>query len=71
MTGWHNMKVVINVNDKRWKKYNIDFERIAKMAAGNAGRNSEISVILTNDREIHKLNKQYRGFDKPTNVLSF
>lgn len=65
------MKVVINVNDKRWKKYHIDFERIAKMAAGNAGRNSEISLVLTNDREIHKLNKQYRGFDKATNVLSF
>lgn len=31
----------------------------------------ELSILLTNDVEIQQLNKQYRGFDKPTNVLSF
>ena len=31
----------------------------------------EISVRLTSDGEVHGLNKQYRGKDKPTNVLSF
>lgn len=31
----------------------------------------EISVRLTSDDEVHKLNRQYRGKDKPTNVLSF
>jgi probable rRNA maturation factor len=31
----------------------------------------EISVRLTSDDEIHTLNRQYRGKDKPTNVLSF
>ena len=31
----------------------------------------EISVRLTTDDEVHTLNKQYRGKDKPTNVLSF
>ena len=31
----------------------------------------EISVRLTTDDEVHALNKQYRGKDKPTNVLSF
>ena len=31
----------------------------------------EISVVLANDKFVHKLNKQYRGKDKPTNVLSF
>ncbi len=30
-----------------------------------------ISVILVTDEEIHELNKQYRGMDKPTDVLSF
>ncbi len=65
------MKIVVNYNDNRWKKYKIDFNKIANAAAVGAGKNAEASIILTNDAEIHKLNKQYRGFDKPTNVLSF
>jgi probable rRNA maturation factor len=32
---------------------------------------SEISVILSDDEHIRELNKQHRGMDKPTNVLSF
>ena len=31
----------------------------------------EISVRLTSDEEVHVLNRQYRGKDAPTNVLSF
>ncbi|MBC8228769.1 rRNA maturation RNase YbeY [bacterium] len=31
----------------------------------------EVSVLLTDDREIQRLNKQYRGIDKPTDVLAF
>jgi probable rRNA maturation factor len=31
----------------------------------------EISVRLTSDEEVHTLNRQYRGKDRPTNVLSF
>jgi len=31
----------------------------------------ELSVRLTSDEEVHGLNAQYRGKDKPTNVLSF
>lgn len=33
--------------------------------------NTEVSVTLTNDAYIHELNKQYRGKDRPTDVLSF
>ena len=32
---------------------------------------AEISVFLINDARIKELNKEYRGIDKPTNVLSF
>ena len=31
----------------------------------------EVSVLLTNDARIHELNRDYRGYDKPTDVLSF
>ena len=33
--------------------------------------NQELSVLLTNDRKIRTLNKQYRGQDRATDVLSF
>ena len=32
---------------------------------------AEISVKLTNDDEVHALNREWRGKDTPTNVLSF
>jgi len=31
----------------------------------------EISIYLTMDQEVQQLNKKFRGYDKPTNVLSF
>jgi probable rRNA maturation factor len=33
--------------------------------------NAEIAVMLTDDATIRTLNKDFRGIDKPTNVLSF
>lgn len=31
----------------------------------------EVSILLTDDHEIQDLNRAYRGFDKPTDVLAF
>lgn len=31
----------------------------------------ELSVVLTDDKTIHRLNKDYRDKDKPTDVLAF
>jgi probable rRNA maturation factor len=31
----------------------------------------ELSIVLTSDAEQQKLNRTWRGIDKPTNVLSF
>ena len=33
--------------------------------------NSELSITLTDDKNIHALNKKYRGIDRATDVLSF
>jgi probable rRNA maturation factor len=31
----------------------------------------ELSITLSDDAQVHELNRDYRGKDKPTNVLSF
>lgn len=46
--------------------------RLAEQMLGKLGlRDSELSVLLCNDRVIHRLNLEHRGKDKPTDVLSF
>lgn len=31
----------------------------------------EVSIVITNDTQLHELNLLYRGVDRPTDVLSF
>lgn len=73
----------ILINDKNWCKENAKIEFFIKnlikmvvpeLKINNLLQNSveiEISIVLTNDKEIQNLNKEYRQKDKPTNVLSF
>jgi probable rRNA maturation factor len=35
------------------------------------GGNVEIGVSIIGDRKMHQINKQYRGIDSSTNILSF
>ena len=65
------MKAYIDIHDKRWNKYKIDFQKIVLAVVGKKYPQGEVSIILTNDSEIHQINREYRGMDKPTNVLSF
>ena len=65
------MKVFVDVHDKRWKKYKIDFEKIVNEIDLPKYKKSEVSIVLVDDAEIHALNCEYRGKDAPTNVLSF
>lgn len=50
-------------------------ERVAKATApvepGLANPRLSVSVLFTTDAEVHALNREWRGRDKPTNVLSF
>ena len=53
-----------------------EIEEIVRHAAEVTGplygvENGEVSITLTNNEYIHELNNQYRGLDRPTDVLSF
>jgi len=43
----------------------------AKVAPELANPRLSASLLFTSDAEIHQLNREWRGRDKPTNVLSF
>jgi probable rRNA maturation factor len=73
----------INIDaDEEWDS-STDWARLAEAAARaaiaesafpelmQAARPVELSVVLTTDEEVRGLNAEWRGKDKPTNVLSF
>ena len=74
--------VVLSLDDTHWKdafpELNARLEAAA-VAAFHAGKKPafvarqlfEISLVLTNDKTIKRLNNDYRHKAKPTNVLSF
>ncbi len=41
------------------------------LAETGVEQDTEISLLLTDDKGIHVLNQQWRGVDRPTDVLSF
>lgn len=67
----------IIIEDTRWTEILPDAEALArevinlaieKLDNPNPG---EASLVLSNNAEVQILNRDYRGKDKPTNVLSF
>jgi probable rRNA maturation factor len=46
-------------------------ERCLQAAAEREEVSGEVVVTLVNNERIHELNREYRGVDRPTDVLSF
>ncbi len=76
-----NHKIEISVQDPQWETmgdiHNIVMS-VAKTTLTSAilpkiafNRNLEASIVLANDDLVQVLNREYRGKDKPTNVLTF
>ncbi len=45
--------------------------KAARMAAKYEKKSGSVSLLMTDDENIHQLNREFRQVDKPTDVLSF
>ncbi|MFN3827413.1 MAG: rRNA maturation RNase YbeY [Micavibrio sp.] len=66
--GWEHLPIPIEAFSREVINLTLS---MADLPAELSGRETEICLVLTDDKEIHTLNRDYRGMDKPTNVLSF
>ena len=72
----NDIEIDISIRDTRWDAV-ADLQVLAQRALAAARVQycprpfSEISLLFTDNAQIQDLNSQYRGQNKPTNVLSF
>lgn len=75
-------EIDVSVQEPEWEAAHLELEDVARHAILQTlrmaplpeeieGRTVEVSVVLANDDLLRILNREYRGKDKPTNVLSF
>lgn len=69
------MTVTIDISceSNDWPKDCINFGAIIASALQEIGfqQETELSLVLADDDFVQNLNREYRGKDKPTNILSF
>lgn len=70
------MSLTLDIEDAHWRKLRGLSPRLkaavkAALAAAGASEKADLTVLLTSDERVHALNRDFRGKDKPTNVLSF
>ncbi|MFD2702179.1 rRNA maturation RNase YbeY [Paenibacillus shunpengii] len=66
--AWDNNQEQYNISDELISLLTQLLEKAAEMEGVDEG---EVALTFVNDEEIHELNKEYRGIDRPTDVLSF
>ena len=71
MNGARGLKLDLARGTKAWAPARSRMSHWAAAALGRRGEGREIAVRVVAPRESRQLNKQWRGKDKPTNVLSF
>jgi probable rRNA maturation factor len=68
------MPIDIALGDARWKRLRLLPSKIQKahaLALTKRDAAKLTSLLLSNDKEVKVLNRDWRGKNKPTNVLSF
>lgn len=67
------MKLLINNTTDKNINFDSNLEKVAREVFKEEGIFFELEISLTfvDKEEIHRLNKEYRNVDRPTDVLSF
>ena len=69
--------MTFNIENESGRNLDFDWQETARQVAEeclrqeNCPYETEISLLLTTDEEIRKINQEYRNIDAPTDVLSF
>ncbi len=67
--------IAVAISDPAWESAVPDAERLCVESAiavlGAVVKPTELSIVLSSDADVRVLNRDYRGKDKATNVLSF
>ena len=74
-TAVAGLKIDVLVDSEHWKKIaaaKAVVRRALKQAATTLStKTAELAIVLTDDAAMRRLNRNWRGVDAPTNVLSF
>ena len=62
--------VVLN-RQRRQRVHAARLRRVLRKAGRTLGAEGEVTVVLAGDGLLRRLNRDYRGKDRPTDVLSF
>ena len=66
------MKIAIENRQSRQKIRKIPLRKVAQRILSVSGcPDAQLSVLIVDDHEIHQINREYLGKDRPTNVISF
>lgn len=69
--------MTLNVEKEYELDLGLDYEAVAEQVINQVldeegcPYEAEVNLLLTSDEEIHRINLEYRGIDRPTDVLSF
>lgn len=68
-------ELTIQIDDEAWATLAPEAEALARRVIGHAAHAEKVkgaaTLLLTGDEALQAWNRQFRGQDKPTNVLAF